>query len=130
VPAIDCLAMVASEEGRYEDAIAGYAEVSRLWGSDSGLPGRTIALARAGRRAEAEVLWAELSAPGRPGYTQPLSLAFVQASLGRKDEAFRLLEAARAARANNVAYLTTDPRVDSLRADPRWAEFARHVGLE
>jgi TolB-like protein/tetratricopeptide (TPR) repeat protein/tRNA A-37 threonylcarbamoyl transferase component Bud32 len=130
VPAIDCLAMVALEEGRYEEAVAGYTDVSRLWGSDSGLPGRTMALARAGRRAEAEKLWAQLSASDRPGYTAQVTLAFVQASFGRKDEAFRHLEAARAERNNNVAYLKTDPRVDSLRADPRWAAFARQVGLQ
>jgi serine/threonine protein kinase/tetratricopeptide (TPR) repeat protein len=130
VPAIDCLAMVATEEGRYDESVAGYMEVSRLWGSDSGLPGRTMALARAGRRPEAEALWAELTAPNRPGYTQPLSLALVQASLGRKDEAFRLLETARLERANNIAYLKADPRINSLRGDPRWVEFARQVGLD
>jgi len=130
VPAIDCLAMVASEEGRYDDAIAKYGDVSRLWGSDSGLPGRALALARAGRRDEAEGLWLQLTAAGRPGYAQPLTLAFVQAALGHKDEAFRLLEEARLAHANNIAYLKTDPRVDSLRSDPRWAAFARTVGLD
>jgi TolB-like protein/tetratricopeptide (TPR) repeat protein/tRNA A-37 threonylcarbamoyl transferase component Bud32 len=130
VPAIDCLAMVATEEERYDDAVAGYTEVSRLWGSDSGRPGRIMALARAGRRAEAETLWAQLIAGNRPGYTAQVTLALVQASLGRKDEAFRRLEAARVERSTNIAYLKTDPRVDSLRADPRWAEFAGRVGLE
>lgn len=130
VPAIDCLAMVATEEGRYDESIAGYTEVSRLWGSDSGLPGRAMALARAGRSAEAERLWLLLSARDRPGYTQPLSLAMVQASLGHTGEAFRLLEVARLARSNNIPYLKADPRVNSLRNDPRWAEFARQAGLE
>jgi TolB-like protein/Tfp pilus assembly protein PilF len=130
VPAIDCLAMVATEEGRYDESIAGYSEVSRLWGSDSGLPGRTMALARAGRRAEAERLWLRLTAKDRPGYTQPMPLALVQASLGHMDEAFRLLEIARLARDNNIPYLKTDPRADSLRGDPRWAEFVRQARLE
>ena len=130
VPAIDCLAMVATEEGRYDQSIAGYLEVSRLWGSDSGLPGRTMALARAGRRAEAERLWLQMTAKDRPGYMQPLNLALVQASLGHRDEAFRLLDIARLARSNNIPYLKTDPRVKSLRDDPRWAEFARQAGLE
>jgi adenylate cyclase len=129
VPAIDCLAMVATEEGRYDAAVAGYLEVSRLWGSDSGLPGRTMALARAGRRAEATALWAQLAAPNRPGYTQPLNLALAQASLGNKDDAFRFLDTARLARANNLAYLKADPRVNSLRDDPRWAAFSRQIGL-
>jgi len=130
VPAVDCLAMVATEEGRYDESIAGYTEVSRLWGSDSGLPGRAMALARAGRSAEAERLWLQLIAKDRPGYTQPLSLALVQTSLGHRDEAFRLLDVARLARANNIPYLKTDPRVKSLRDDPRWAEFVRLAGLE
>jgi len=129
VPAIDCLAQVAIEEGRYDEAVAGYRDVSRLWGADSGLPGQTMALARAGRRAEAEALWARLGADGRPGSTALVPLAFVQASLGHKDEAFRLLEAARLQHSDKIAYLKTDPRADSLRDDPRWAEFARQVGL-
>lgn len=130
VPAIDCLAMVATEERRYDESIAGYTQVSRLWGSDSGLPGRAMALARAGRRAEAERLWLQLTAKERPGYTQQMPLALVQAALGHPDEAFRLLDAARVARDNNIPYLKTDPRADSLRGDPRWAEFARQTGLE
>ncbi|HQZ15849.1 MAG TPA: protein kinase [Vicinamibacteria bacterium] len=130
VPAIDCLAMVATEEGRYDESIAYYIEVSRLWGSDSGLPGRAMATARAGRSAEAKRLWLQLSARERPGYTQPLSLALVQASLGNRDEAFRLIDVARLARANNIPYLKTDPRVKSLRNDPRWADFALQAGLE
>lgn len=130
VPAIDCLAMVATEEGRYDESIAGYTEVSRLWGSDSGLPGRAMALARAGRSAQARQLWLQLTAKDRPGYTQPLNLALVQTALGNKDEAFRLLEVARAARSNNIPYMKADPRFNSLRDDPRWAEFARQTGLE
>ena len=130
VPAIDCLAMVATEEGRYDESIADYIEVSRLWGSDSGLPGRAMALGRAGRKAEAERFWLQLTAKDRPGYTQPLSLAFVQAALGHRDEAFRLLEVARQVWSNNIPYLKADPRVNSLRGDPRWAAFALQAGLE
>ena len=130
VPAIDCLAMVAVQQGRYDDAITRYGEVSRLWGSDSGLPGQALALAAAGRRVEAEKILAQLTADGRQGYAQPLLLAYVNAALGRKDEAFRLLGAARQRQANNLAYLKADPRVDSLRSDPRWKAFARNVGLD
>jgi eukaryotic-like serine/threonine-protein kinase len=128
--AVDCLAQVAIQEGRYDEAVAGYDEVSRLWGSDAGMPGRAVALARAGRRAEAEAVWAELTAAGRKGYVQVPALVYVLAALGRKDEAFRLLEEARMARSNNIAYLKTDARVDSLRDDPRWTQFARLVGLD
>jgi serine/threonine-protein kinase len=129
-PAVDCLAQVAVQEGRYDEAVAGYDQVSRLWGADAGLPGGAVALARAGRRAEAEAIWAELTAAGRPGYVQLPALVYVLAALGRKDEAFHLLDEARLARANNIPYLKTDARVDSLRDDPRWAEFARQVGLD
>lgn len=128
--AVDCLAQVAIQQGRYDEAVAGYDEVSRLWGSDAGLPGRAVALARAGRRAEAEAVWKTLTAAGRTGYVQIPALVYVQAALGQNDAAFRLLDEARLARSNNIAYLKTDARVDSLRTDPRWTEFARLVGLD
>ena len=53
----------------------------------------------------------------------------VHAAMGRNDEAFALLEIARDERSDKIAYLKTDPRVDSLRADPRWERFARQAGL-
>lgn len=129
VPAIDCLAMVALEEGRYDESITGYQEVSRLWGTESGLHGETMALARAGRRAEAEAKLSKLRAAVGPGYRALVPLAMVEASLGHGDEAFRLLETARLEHNDKIAYLKADPRVDVLRADPRWAVFAQHVGL-
>ncbi|MCB9751929.1 MAG: protein kinase [Myxococcales bacterium] len=129
VPAVDCLAMVATEEGRFDEAIAGYQQVSRLWGAQSGLPGQTMALARAGRRAEAEELLARLDVSKRPGHSALIPVAMVHAAMGRNDEAFALLEIARDERSDKIAYLKTDPRVDSLRADPRWERFARQAGL-
>jgi hypothetical protein len=59
---------VASEEGRYDEAIAGYQEVSRRWSWESGIHGQTMALARAGRRAEAEASLARLRAAVGPAY--------------------------------------------------------------
>lgn len=129
-PAVDCLAQVAVQEGRYDEAITGYTEVSRLWGDDAGLPGLAVALAGAGRRAEAEAIWVQLTAPGRAGYVQIPALVYIQSALGGKDEAFRLLEQARAGHANNLPYLKTDARVDALRDDPRWAEFSREIGFD
>jgi hypothetical protein len=88
-----------------------------------------MALARAGRLGEAEALWPRLRAADPPGYASPFPLALVQAAFGRNDEAFRLLEAALLERSDKLAYLKADPRVDGLRADPRWAAFASRVGL-
>jgi Tfp pilus assembly protein PilF len=125
VQAIECIAMVDLKERRYADAIAGYQEVSRR-GIDAGLPGLIMALAGAGRRAEAEAHHARLGSVDRP----EVQLILAKGFLGHKDEAFRLLDAARQERSHNLVYLKTDPRADSLRSDPRWAEFVRQVGLE
>src|SRR5262249_55832202 len=124
VQAIECLASVDLAEGRYDDAITEYREVTRQ-GIDAGPPGLMMALASAGRGAEAQAQLQKLGTVDHPGVQLILATGF----LGRKDEAFRLLEAARLERSSNLVYLMADPRADSLRGDPRWAEFTRRAGL-
>ena len=59
----------------------------------------------------------------------PLSIAY--ANLGRKDEAFDLLEKAYERRVGipEMINIPVDPAFDSLRSDPRFDAFLRRVGL-
>ena len=51
------------------------------------------------------------------------------ASLGDPDNAFAQLQKAFDERCEDLALLKVDPRVDPLRAEPRFADLFRRVGL-
>jgi tetratricopeptide (TPR) repeat protein len=68
---------------------------------------------------------------GRPdeGYVPSYDRAMVHLGLGQAEQAFACLERAREERASWMAYLKVEPRLDPLRADPRFTELMRRVGL-
>jgi len=55
--------------------------------------------------------------------------AMIHASLGEVDQAFRLLDQAYADREGAMVYLKVEPALDPLRADPRFDELLRRMGL-
>jgi non-specific serine/threonine protein kinase len=63
------------------------------------------------------------------GYVSPFSFALAYAKLGENDQAFAWLEKAYAERSPWLAYLAADPDFDSLRSDPRFAQFVKRIGL-
>lgn len=85
--------------------------------------------AEAGRPAEARRILRELQASRDTVYIQPYALALVYARLGERDSAFALLEESYRDRSEDVAMLGVDPRMDPLRADPRFAALLDRVGL-
>ncbi|HJQ24180.1 MAG TPA: winged helix-turn-helix domain-containing protein [Blastocatellia bacterium] len=87
-----------------------------------------FAYARAGDRTAAQQrLKQALSSPN--GYVVPYFVATVYAALGDQEQAFAWLEKAYNERSIYLAWLKTDPRLDSLRADPRFADLLRRVGF-
>ena len=59
----------------------------------------------------------------------PQDVAYVYAALGRLDEAFDWLGKAIEHRSTRILWLKVDPRVDSLRGDPRFTTLLRSLGL-
>jgi hypothetical protein len=53
----------------------------------------------------------------------------VHLGLGQAEQAFACLERAREEQSSWMAYLKVEPRLDPLRADPRFTELMRRVGL-
>jgi len=62
-------------------------------------------------------------------YVPPYGIALLYARLGDNDKAFEWLEQAVEGRSANFTSLVADPRLDSLRADARFATLLRRVGL-
>src|ERR1700733_6730756 len=58
----------------------------------------------------------------------PFAAAGFATKLGKKDEAFRLLEKAYADRTGMV-FLKIEPQLDGIRSDPRYAELLHRTGL-
>jgi serine/threonine-protein kinase len=82
-----------------------------------------------GEKAKAQAVIRTLADESRQQFISPFFFALVNAGLGDKDRAFAWLEKAYQERSWYLASLKCDPKFDSLRADPRFQELLRRVGL-
>jgi len=123
-PARFDLAISLALDGVFDEAIA---EGRRALAAAAGRPRSraTLAwvLATAGRSDEARALLGTL------GEAHAFGRALVRAALGETDAAFAELERALADREDALVSLLVNPRVDPLRADPRFAALLSNVGL-
>jgi TolB-like protein/Flp pilus assembly protein TadD len=88
------------------------------------------AYAVSGKKAEALKIIDHLKELSASNYIAPYNVAAIHAGLGDKDQAFAWLDRAYNERSSMLTlYLTNDPRMDSLRSDPRFAELVRRIGL-
>jgi TolB-like protein/DNA-binding winged helix-turn-helix (wHTH) protein/Tfp pilus assembly protein PilF len=87
------------------------------------------AYAQSGRRSDAERVLAALKVMAATRYVCPYELATVCSILGRNDEAIGWLQKAVNDRSICMPDMKEDPRFDSLRADPRFAELLQRVGF-
>jgi TolB-like protein/DNA-binding winged helix-turn-helix (wHTH) protein/Tfp pilus assembly protein PilF len=122
------LAGTCLENGRYGDAIAEYQKVISLYGRNVyPLAQLGLAYALSKHTAEAEIILEELKRQSRPGFLSYAS-AKICIALGRKDEALMWLQKAYEERAPEMIGLN-EPAFVSLRADPRFRDLVRQVGL-
>lgn len=85
--------------------------------------------ARLGDRVEARRVLEQLEAASNVRYTPALAFAMVHLGLGENDQAIASLDKAYDERFNRLAYLRREPVWDALRADPRFKELVRRIGL-
>jgi adenylate cyclase len=117
--------------GRFGEALTHHQrEVSLFVGPDSDyLPfDYAYTLAVMGQTAEARRMLREIQA--KPLANQnPAAIATVHAALGDRNTALRLLEQALTQKDSHLFLLYT-PEFDTLRADPRFQDLRRRVGLQ
>ena len=115
-------------KGMYAEAINEFQTGGSLYGeTPSGLIDLGHAHAMSGERDKALAILNKLKTTKQ--YVSPASLAILYAGLGDKEEAFNALERAYAAHDLQLQYLKVDPRCDSLRSDPRFADLLRRMRL-
>lgn len=124
------LGALYEEKGTYDAAVDEFRQVFKL---SEGKPVGIAALAQAdalgGKREEAQKNLAELLQMSKERYVSPTSIGIVYAALGDRDQAFAWLDKADRAHDAMVIRLKVDPRLASLRPDPRFADLVRRIGL-
>jgi serine/threonine-protein kinase len=129
-PAQSILGQIYAQLGRYEEAIA-LIEKARILTHEhpATLAGLAHVLAGAGRMEEARALADRLTEFSRQQHISPFWLALAYVGIGEKAAALDALEKAYEQRDVILVWLGTEPRVDSLRTEPRFIDILRHIGL-
>lgn len=115
----------------YKEAIEAFEKSVALRGRGNiNLATLAYAFAKAGRRAEALKLVAELETKiKKSGQRNAYGLAIAYTGLGDKEKAFAVLESAYEQRQAGIFLLNSEPLVEPLRADPRFRNLLLRIGL-
>lgn len=128
VRAVALLGWTFEQMGRFEEAIAKFVQATTLSGSRTLIvAGLGHAHAVSGNRAEALKILASLKEQSGRLYVSPYELAVIHVALQDNEEAFAYLEEACDDHSVWLAWLEVDPRLDTLRTDPRFEKLLAKV---
>jgi hypothetical protein len=119
------------QQSSHRDAVESFRKAVELTGGFvQAVAALGHALARCGRREEAQDVLRQIEHPSPPRYVDPYAVAIVYVGLGVSDQALHWLEKA----GDDVAtwltlFVKCDPRCDPLRSDPRFVNLLRRMRL-
>jgi tetratricopeptide (TPR) repeat protein len=126
----DVIGYAHLKQGAYEKAIAEFERGVEVFNrSSQDLSSLGYAYAVTGRRAEALRILKEIEAQYERGEALGMYLAAVYAGLGDKEQAFAWLEKDFRQHSGTLTFITWYYPYDNLRADPRYADLMRRIGL-
>jgi serine/threonine-protein kinase len=129
-PAHLFLGQALAEAGDFPAALHALAEAERVGGRTAEvIAARCYAEGRAGRRAQAEALLAELGEAGADDYRSPVLAAIGWAGLGEVERGVAALETAAAEGALDLVWVAIRPALAPLAADPRVVALKARLGL-
>ncbi|MGB7926182.1 MAG: tetratricopeptide repeat protein [Pyrinomonadaceae bacterium] len=121
---------VYGQMGRHEESIAVLQRAVELSERNPlALSGLGHALALSGQSDEARRILIDLKELARQRYVSAYNIAIVHAGLGEKEAALDWLVKAYHNRDVWLVWLKVNPRFDTLRAEPRFADLMRRIGL-
>jgi Flp pilus assembly protein TadD len=123
------LGRILLQRGQYDEAIDALRQVVARKSDPDFISDLAHAYAVAGRRDEARRTLAQLLQIAKQRYVPPVYIAKVYAGLGENAQALALLNQAFQERSDQLTGLRVDPAFDHLRADPRFVDLLRRVGL-
>jgi eukaryotic-like serine/threonine-protein kinase len=129
-PAYFWLGRIYTAERRYKEAELALQNIGALRTWTPAMAVRGYLFARTNRPNEAKALLAEFDNLERVGrYASPYAIAVIYAGLRDHERALSSLERAYRERSHWLVWLKRDPRWDEIRADPRFHDLLRRVGL-
>jgi DNA-binding winged helix-turn-helix (wHTH) protein/TolB-like protein/Tfp pilus assembly protein PilF len=119
------------DKGMYAEAISEARRAREISGARSTHAKAFLgyALAKAGKDSEARAILEDLLKFSTERYVSAYHIALVYNGLGKRDEALAWLERAYAQRNWGMIFLKVEPKWNDLRADPRFQDLLRRVGL-
>ena len=131
-PALQFLPAALEQQGKLTEAIEAFhrspvLNVAGEWTMTKAGLGHAYALS--GKKEEALAIIEDLKKQSEQQYIPAVSLALVYAGLGDKEQAFAWLEKGYQERGFQMQWLNDEPRWDSLRSDPRFADLVKRIGL-
>jgi tetratricopeptide (TPR) repeat protein len=118
------------QQGRYDEAIAELSKAKEISNNDPWMEADLgNAYGAAGKRQEAMSILHDLEDRRRVEYISPYFIALIYVGLGEKKSALEWLQKAYEDRSALMTWLRVEPKLDSLRSDPRFKELERHVGF-
>jgi DNA-binding winged helix-turn-helix (wHTH) protein/Tfp pilus assembly protein PilF len=127
-PAHLWLGRTFQELGKFDDALAEFQQVEEVlleW--PVSIAARGFVAAAAGRTDDAQQILAELERLASRKFVTSYGIGLVYAGLGQDDAAFASLNKAFDERSHWLVWLRLDPRWNTLRPDPRFAELVRRM---
>jgi tetratricopeptide (TPR) repeat protein len=122
--------MAYEQKGMLAEAVAQFREaLKRSPRNPNYLAALGHGLALQGDTAEARRIAETLRKERKPGDGTAFFVALVYTGLGETNAALDMLEAACDERSGSVRYLKVEPRLDPIRAHPRFQALMRRVGL-
>lgn len=129
-PAHGWLADSLVEKGLYNEAREELQAIHVNSGTEVSICNRAYVLARSGNQIGARRLLSNGGPDSRHSDLNPGCVAMIYAALGEKDQAFLWLEKAYVSNTSYMTSLKIWPQYDPLRADPRFSDLQRRVGLQ
>lgn len=125
------LGLVLEEAGKLDEAINEFKlGLKALPDNVAALTALGHAQARAGKRADAEKAIARLDELSKRQYVSPFQTAVIYAGLDERKLALDWLEKSRDERFNWLPFIAVDPVFKNLRAEPRFVELSKSLGLK
>jgi TolB-like protein/Tfp pilus assembly protein PilF len=116
--------------GMYDQAVSEYVKSANVNGfRTEDLAKMKDAYAKGGWKAYLQASLDQMLAREKQGYVPPYMVASIYARLGQKDQTFAYLEKGLRERDFRTSLVKVSFEFDSLRSDPRYADFIKRIGL-